>query len=278
MARIGTPVTGDISSLVFYLESPDAWKRGAQQNASGGAFNQPITTEKAHQKIWEFNNDMLAGLLSAVIGEGALPGYPVTIAAVDDELEVTVTGGIVNLQGLFTFDALTISLTANTTHYLYLTMGRELVSNTTGNAPIDSMYVGTVVMGANEMTSADTLEQWVVPGFGRDRLLYNLMGGLTVDREYGVLEKVTSKTITGNVTLTNKEARANILVFSGTAAGDITLPAIAGKRWLIQNKTTQTLAFIRTGQTPGVSIATLKMAELFSDGTDILRATADVAY
>jgi hypothetical protein len=280
MSRIGTPVANDITGLIFDLDSAEVWRQGAQWNANGGGLNQPDTTKKAHQKIWTYNHDMIAAALTNLIGEGSLPGAPCTIAAVTNALQVTVAGGIVQLEGLWTFDSKVIDLTANTTHYLYLTATRTLVANTSGNTPARAMYVGTVIMGNTQMTSADITGQWVVGGYtSADRLTYDLLGAATIDRDYGLAEKITTKTITGNYTLSNPEAKAGILIFSGTAAADITLPVLAGRRWLIQNKTTQTLTFKRSGQSTGaVAVATLKMARVWCDGTDILRETADAAY
>jgi len=280
MARLGTPVTNDISGLVFDLDSTSKWRRGADGNATSGGFNQPSNDKFGFAEVWSYNHNMLAGLLREVIGEGALPGHPLTISQVPDTLSVSVAGGIVCLEGLFTFDALTLgSLSPSTTYYLFLSATRVLTANTTGNAPARSMYVGTFTTDTTEVIEAsiDTTEQWVTPSWSTNRYEYSLPG-VTFDRDYGKREPITTKTVTTDHVLTNSEARAGILIVSGTYAGSITLPAAAGRKWLVQNKSTQTIVFKRAAQTPGVSIATLKCAEIWCDGTDIIRATADVAY
>jgi hypothetical protein len=82
-----------------------------------------------------------------------------------------------------------------------------------------------------------------------------------------------------NKTLTQAEARADILDITSvglTATRNIVLP-LAAKQWIVANLTTggQALQFIGATGT-GVTVANAKRAIIYSDGTNIVRAGADV--
>jgi hypothetical protein len=81
-----------------------------------------------------------------------------------------------------------------------------------------------------------------------------------------------------NKTLTQAEAAVDILEITSTSLGatrDIVLPLIP-KQWTLFNNTTggQSLQFIGASGT-GVTVANGKRAIIYSDGTNIVRVTAD---
>lgn len=80
-----------------------------------------------------------------------------------------------------------------------------------------------------------------------------------------------------NTTLTQAEAANSTLTFTGTptATRDIVVPLVGKKQWTVCNGTSQSLRFIGASGT-GITVATLKHAIVRSDGTNIVRVTADV--
>lgn len=94
-----------------------------------------------------------------------------------------------------------------------------------------------------------------------------------------------SKSVAGgaNVTLTEAEASVGFLRLTGVITGNIQvkLPTTgnflaAGNLWVVNNATTGafTLTFIGQSGT-GIVVASGKTAEIFSDGTNLVRATLD---
>ncbi|MFN3650102.1 MAG: hypothetical protein ACK47B_11030 [Armatimonadota bacterium] len=90
------------------------------------------------------------------------------------------------------------------------------------------------------------------------------------------------KSVAGGVevTLTDEEAVALVLELSGllTASINVVLPLWAGRRWVIRNDTTG--AFEVTVKTPagsGIVVTQGYRAEVFCDGTDVVRAAPDVS-
>lgn len=77
-------------------------------------------------------------------------------------------------------------------------------------------------------------------------------------------------------TLTADEADNRILSFTGTltATRNITVPLVGKRQWTVYNGTGQSLVFIGPTGT-GITVATLKHATVRSDGTNIVRVTAD---
>lgn len=152
----------------------------------------------------------------------------------------------------------TVALSASTTNYVEATNAGVVSKNTTGfTAGQIPLY--TVVTGASTITSYTDHRLW---------------GALLNPRAAIVIASDANKT------LTQAEARADILdITSGvslTATRDVVLP-LAEKQWIVNNATTggQSLQFIGATGT-GVTVATGKRAIIYSDGTNIVRATADV--
>ncbi len=89
----------------------------------------------------------------------------------------------------------------------------------------------------------------------------------------GMLTKSLSD---ANTSLSASEARNEILTFTGTltATRDIVVPLVGKKQWTVYNGTGQSLRFIGASGT-GITVATVKHAIVRSDGTNIVRVTAD---
>ena len=96
---------------------------------------------------------------------------------------------------------------------------------------------------------------------------------LAVPDHHGLLSKALASD--ANYTLTQAEARNQILQFTGTltATRNMVLP-LTPRQWTVYNGTGQSLQFIGASGT-GVTVATLKRAIIYADGTNIVRVTAD---
>jgi hypothetical protein len=82
-----------------------------------------------------------------------------------------------------------------------------------------------------------------------------------------------------NTTLTAAQARNRILRFTGTLAAqrNIVLP-LAEQEWIVQNNTTGGFGLQFIGATgTGVVVAAARHAIIYSDGTNVVRVTADQA-
>lgn len=91
----------------------------------------------------------------------------------------------------------------------------------------------------------------------------------------GVLDKAVSD---ANTTLTAAEAREEILQITGTltAQRDVVVPLDAGKEWTVYNGTTGGFGIQIIGATgTGVVVGAGKRAIVYSDGTNVVRVTAD---
>lgn len=164
-------------------------------------------------------------------------------------------GGKVSLAGVVTAIANgTLTLTASSTNYVQAHPETGAVSsNTTAFTP-GYLPLYTVVTGASSVTSYT------------DQRTLALATNAT-------LAKALSD---ANTTLTQPEAANATLTFTGTltATRDIVVPLVGKKQWTVYNGTGQSLRFIGASGT-GITVATLKHAVVRSDGTNIVRVTAD---
>lgn len=90
-----------------------------------------------------------------------------------------------------------------------------------------------------------------------------------------------SKSVAGgsNVTLTADEASNRTLELTGIITGNIEIivPTADGAEWIVNNKTTGAFTVtVKTAAGTGIVVGTAKVALLYCDGTNIVRATADV--
>ena len=171
-------------------------------------------------------------------------------------------GGDILVDGVLTEIANgTVALTASATNFVEATRAGSLSANTTGfTAGRIPLY--EVVTGTATVTSYTDRRSWVQPV-----------------HVAGLLAR--SMTADANITLTAAEARNQVLRFTSTvsltATRNVVLP-LAPQIWVVSNETTgaQSLQFIGATGT-GITVANARRAILFSDGTNIVRATADQA-
>ena len=163
-------------------------------------------------------------------------------------------GGKVRIAGVVTSIANgALTLTASATNYVEASPTDGSVSkNTTAFTP-GYLPLYTVVMGSTTVTSYTDM-----------RCSYVLNDTLT---------KALSD---ANTTLTQAEAANSTLTFTGTltATRDIVVPLVGKRQWTVYNGTGQSLRFIGPSGT-GITVATVKHAIVRSDGTNIVRVTAD---
>lgn len=165
-------------------------------------------------------------------------------------------GGNVLINGVLTQIANgTLTLTASTTNYVQALPSTGAVSSKTTGFTAGSIPLYTVVTGAATVTSY-TDHRLATPEFtGR---LANAMTD-------------------ANTTLTQADARNNILEFTGTltAARNIVLP-LGIKQFTVFNNTTGGFGLQFIGATgTGITVAAGKRAIVYADGTNIVRVTAD---
>lgn len=165
-------------------------------------------------------------------------------------------GGTMHVDGLQTQIANgTLTLPASSTSHVEVTRAGVVSSNTSGfTAGRYPLY--TVVTGAATVTS---YTDWRIPHF----------------RFAGLLNKTLSD---ANTTLIGSETRNDILQFTGaiTVQRNVVLP-LAAQQWTVFNNTTGGFGLQFIGATgTGVVVAAGKRAIVYADGTNVVRATADV--
>lgn len=164
-------------------------------------------------------------------------------------------GGKVRLSGIVTSIANgTQALSASVTNYIESHPDTGAVSKNTTGFTAGYLPLYTVVAGASSVTS------W------------------TDHRGPFVLNYTLAKALSdANTTLTQAEAANAVMTFTGTltATRDIVVPLVGKRQWTVYNGTGQSLRFIGASGT-GITVATVKHAIVRSDGTNIVRVTADV--
>jgi hypothetical protein len=171
-------------------------------------------------------------------------------------------GGEMLVDGVLTaIGNSSFALTASATNFVEATRAGSVSGNTAGfTAGRIPLY--EVVTNATTVTSYTDRRAWVQP--------------LHVA---GLLSR--SMTADANITLTAAEARNQVLRFTSTVSltttRDVIVP-LAPQIWTVSNETNgaQSLRFIGLSGT-GITVANARRAIIFSDGTNIVRATADQA-
>jgi len=171
-------------------------------------------------------------------------------------------GGEMLVDGVLTaIGNSSVALTASATNFVEATRAGSVSGNTTGfTAGRIPLY--EVVTNATTVTSYTDRRAWVQPLH-----VAGLLG--------------RSMTADANITLTAAEARNQVLRFTSTVSltttRDVIVP-LAPQIWTVSNETTgaQSLRFIGATGT-GITVANARRAIIFSDGTNIVRATADQA-
>ena len=152
-----------------------------------------------------------------------------------------------------------VTLSASATNYIEADRSGTVTKNTTGFTP-GRIPLYTAVTNATTITSyTDCRAQWTPSG---------------VD---GKLARVMESD--ANITLTQAEANNDILQFTSsvslTTTRNVVVP-LAAQQWTVYNGTTgaQSLQFIGATGT-GITVANGKRAIIYSDGTNVVRVTAD---
>jgi hypothetical protein len=171
-------------------------------------------------------------------------------------------GGELLVDGVLTaINNGSVALTVSATNFVEATRAGAVSANTTGfTAGRIPLY--EVVTNATTTTSWTDRRAWVQPA-----------------HVAGLLARAMATD--ANITLTAAEARNQILRITSsvslTATRDVVLP-LAPQIWVVSNETTgaQSLRFIGASGT-GVTVANARRAVIFSDGTNIVRASPDQA-
>jgi len=163
-------------------------------------------------------------------------------------------GGKVRLAGVVTAIANgSLSLTLSTTNYIQAHPDTGAVSANTTGFTAGYLPLYSAVTNTTSVTSYTDLR---APLVLNDTLALALSDA--------------------NTTLTQAQAANAVLTFTGTltATRNIAVPLVGKRQWTVYNGTGQSLQFIGPTGT-GITVATLKHAIVRSDGTNIVRVTAD---
>jgi hypothetical protein len=171
-------------------------------------------------------------------------------------------GGELLVDGVLTaINNGSVALTVSATNFIEATRAGAVSANTTGfTAGRIPLY--EVVTNATTTTSWTDRRAWVQPA-----------------HVAGLLARAMATD--ANITLTAAEARNQILRITSsvslTATRNVVVP-LAPQIWVVDNSTTggQSLQFIGASGT-GVTVANARRAVIFSDGTNIVRASPDQA-
>lgn len=166
-------------------------------------------------------------------------------------------GGNVLVNGVLTHIANgTLTLTASATNYVEANPATGAVSSNTTGFTAGRTPLYTVVVGSASITSYTDHR-------------------LATPDHHGLLAKAMTD---ANTTLTAAEVRNQILQFTGTltAQRNIVLPLVP-RQWTVFNNTTGGFGLQFIGATgTGIVVAAGKRAIIYADGTNVVRATADV--
>lgn len=168
-------------------------------------------------------------------------------------------GGRIPVDGASTAIANgTVALTASTTNYVEATRAGVVSVNTTAFTP-GAIALYKVVTGTATVSNYEDHRPWVRLAPGK------LARSLASD---------------ANITLTHAEALCDILEFTSgvslTATRNVVIPLVP-RQYTVFNGTTGGFGLQFIGATgTGVTVAAGKRAVIYADGTNIVRATADV--
>lgn len=164
-------------------------------------------------------------------------------------------GGLISVDGVLTDIANgSLTLSASTTNYVEVSRAGVVTKNTSGFTPgLTPLY--ELVTGVSTVTTTTDCRVF-------DFTNYSGMSVVALTD--------------ANTMLTAVQARNEIIEFTGTLTTqrNIVVP-LGPQQWTIYNGTTHGLQIIGATGT-GVVIATTKTAIVYSNGTNVRRATADV--
>ena len=164
-------------------------------------------------------------------------------------------GGNVMVDGVLTQIANgTLALTASTTNYVQVSRAGTVTTNTTGfTAGLIPLYA--IVTGGSTITS---YTDYRMPAYVKTGRLVLAMAD-------------------ANKTLTSAQSFNDILEFTGalTALRDVVVPSEAKQYTVFANVTGGFGVRVKTSAGSGITIADGKRAIVYSDGTNVVRVTAD---
>lgn len=166
-------------------------------------------------------------------------------------------GGQFPVNGLMTAIANgTVALSASSTNYVGLAQNGTVVNTATTPNPLH-VPLYTVVTGAASITSyTDTRSAQQIQRMG-----------------YGIGTQAMANT---NQTITQTLALCDTIVTTGalTATRNLVVPLVR-RRWTVRNNCTGGSIQVIGASGTGITIATVKVADVECDGTNVLRVTAD---
>lgn len=149
----------------------------------------------------------------------------------------------------------TVTLTGGATNYVQLTQAGTVVVGTTRDPRYAPLYsVVTTVSGVTSYTDERDAASLA-------RLSYGIATQAMAD---------------ANQTITQAQALCDTLVTTGalTATRNLVVPLVR-RRWIVRNNCTGGSVQVIGASGTGVTIATVKVAVVECDGTNVLRVTAD---
>jgi hypothetical protein len=149
-----------------------------------------------------------------------------------------------------------LSLSASATNYIEATRAGVVSANTTGFT-FGAIPLYTAVTGASSVTSYTDNRAWVAPPH--------------------ITSKVSVAVTGADVTLTQAQSAARYLTTTGVLTGNRNV--IVPNDWegiVFCNNTGAFTTTFKTSGGAGIVVAQTKRAHLLSDGTNVVRVTADV--
>lgn len=171
-----------------------------------------------------------------------------------DGLTFGIYGGNVSIGGVITsISSTTVGLGASTTNYIEVHPDTGAISINSVGFTAGYLPLFQIVTGSTTVTT------------------------VTDKRSSYVLNDTLELAMTdANTTLTQPQSACSTMNFTGSlsATRNIVVPLVGKRQWSVYNGTGQSLQFIGATGT-GITVATLKHAIVRSDGTNIVRVTAD---
>lgn len=213
---------------------------------------------------WNTLISSLESVLTEVVGKGVVSGLDLSIGT---GLEVNVSNGVTSVLSYNTLTSLSpVTMPASSTRYIWVSETGTLSLTTTSTDPGGNLVcLGKAISGASTITSV-SLD-------GRMQLCMKLSD----TRQVGGYAAVSIST--ADVTLSLSQFKCRVIVLSGALTGNrnLIVPADAGQEWTILDNTTGAFAVtVKTFGGTGIALAHTKTCKVFCDGTNVLRATADV--
>lgn len=214
--------------------------------------------------LWTALIDALETTESVVVGVGVVSGLEITGQS---GLNIAISDGVMSSRSAVSFAGLpTFPVPANATRYIWIDEYGTINGSTTFAAPSpNSVCLGKVTTSGSAVIAVST--------DGRMEFLHTLQN---VAQAGGYCTVPVSN---ANVTLNASQYRCRVIEFTGTLTSNlsVTVPSNAGYEWTVVDSTSGAFAItFKTQSGTGVTLAHGKTCKLFSDGTNIRRATADV--